>query len=204
MRKSPFFKKCTTCGKTTSREHANEHEGKCKACITIDRAIAKTNEPIQFEPIEYLRSLSNGDYRGSNWWKSLRLSFEARKKTDPCACCGQRERIFDRRGNQIETLPVLNIHHTTYANLGNEQEGDLVLVCNPCHNLIHFPDSQGARYWLARNSPEIAEKAQKLCPPGFCFRVSVRSLTSPNRSFGTFGSPDELIRGEGVPGLTKQ
>lgn len=33
--------------------------------------------------------------------------------------------------------PAVNVHHLTYANLGNESPADLVAVCSKCHKELH-------------------------------------------------------------------
>jgi RNase P subunit RPR2 len=32
---------------------------------------------------------------------------------------------------------VLHVHHSTYVRLGNEAHGDLVVLCNNCHEMFH-------------------------------------------------------------------
>jgi hypothetical protein len=43
--------------------------------------------------------------------------------------------------------PRFNVHHLTYERLGEEHPDDLLLLCSPCHNLEHNPDSHAAVYW---------------------------------------------------------
>ena len=51
-----------------------------------------------------------------------------------------RERVKRRANNWCErchTHVAEEIHHRTYANVGNENLGDLQAVCRPCHRKIH-------------------------------------------------------------------
>lgn len=62
------------------------------------------------------------DYLKSDWWKSIsyRKRMEANGECSVCNSC-----------------KVLVVHHSTYDNLGHEQEGDLIVVCKKCHMDIH-------------------------------------------------------------------
>jgi 5-methylcytosine-specific restriction endonuclease McrA len=58
----------------------------------------------------------------SELWQSLRRRVLARAK-GRCEGCGQQ--------------PATDVHHLTYARLGNEMLFDLVAVCRACHETIH-------------------------------------------------------------------
>jgi len=32
---------------------------------------------------------------------------------------------------------TLHVHHSTYVRLGNEQHGDLIVLCDSCHEMFH-------------------------------------------------------------------
>ena len=49
-----------------------------------------------------------------------------------------------RMCNNSETLEV---HHITYANLGNETINDLCTLCSKCHNYTHLMAGNGAKYY---------------------------------------------------------
>jgi 5-methylcytosine-specific restriction endonuclease McrA len=51
-----------------------------------------------------------------------------------------RQRALVRAGFRCQTCYArdrLNVHHRTYARLGEESEGDLTVLCEPCHAAIH-------------------------------------------------------------------
>ena len=52
----------------------------------------------------------------------------------------RRNRIVRRDKNQCQSCASksqLNVHHLTYARIGNEHDDDLVTVCRACHQRIH-------------------------------------------------------------------
>jgi RNase P subunit RPR2 len=58
-----------------------------------------------------------------------------------------RKRILKRARGKCEKCrkrPPLQVHHLTYARLGNERDEDLLAVCGPCHQSFH-PDKQFLR-----------------------------------------------------------
>jgi predicted HNH restriction endonuclease len=60
-----------------------------------------------------------------------------------------------------------HVHHITYDHVGYELDTDLVLLCAPCHNLIHYPKSPGAQHWVrfhADTIPNLAMLATDLDP----------------------------------------
>lgn len=61
-------------------------------------------------------------YLKSEHWKQRRL--KALKQANyTCSCCGVNNN--------------LQVHHLTYANVWNEQDEDLLVVCRSCHKRIH-------------------------------------------------------------------
>jgi DNA-directed RNA polymerase subunit RPC12/RpoP len=51
-----------------------------------------------------------------------------------------RERILEQRGYECENCGSkdnLQVHHLTYANIWNEKDEDLMLLCKHCHHEIH-------------------------------------------------------------------
>ena len=66
-------------------------------------------------------SIRYEDYLNSEQWK-IRAAQE-RKLNPNCSLC-------NRKG-------LLHVHHRTYVRLGNERQGDLVVLCDDCHSLFH-------------------------------------------------------------------
>lgn len=40
-------------------------------------------------------------------------------------------------GNSPTTKPNMETHHLDYERIGNEEFGDLIVVCSDCHRLLH-------------------------------------------------------------------
>ena len=53
-------------------------------------------------------------------------------------CC----RLKRERGNKCDRCgkhyPFLEVHHLTYARLGNERDSDLEVLCNDCHTVADY------------------------------------------------------------------
>jgi len=62
------------------------------------------------------------DYLRSPEWK-VKAEEIRKKQNQICGLCGKRDR--------------LQIHHLTYARLRNEEDGDLIGLCQNCHSKIH-------------------------------------------------------------------
>lgn len=57
----------------------------------------------------------------------------------------KRTQVLHRAGGQCERChgaPPVEVHHLTYARMGDERPSDLVALCAPCHRLAHVPDTQ--------------------------------------------------------------
>jgi hypothetical protein len=63
------------------------------------------------------------NYIGSEKWRQK--STALREKVGKCQLCGRK------------TLDLLRTHHNTYENLGQEEEYDLIVLCEDCHRLFH-------------------------------------------------------------------
>ncbi len=61
-------------------------------------------------------------YLASREWRVKRKEFIEGATYSVCQRCAAR--------------PIENVHHLTYANLGNEDWGDLMGLCRPCHEYI--------------------------------------------------------------------
>lgn len=69
-------------------------------------------------------------YLRSQHWRQLRRRLIV-SRGGACELCGR------------DFLVVLEVHHRTYATLGRERDGDLLVVCPPCHELA---DEQRRRH----------------------------------------------------------
>ena len=69
------------------------------------------------------------EYMTSFGWRMKREAV-LRRDNSCCQSCGATER--------------LEVHHITYKRLGNEDLGDLIVVCRNCHQKIH--DRYGYNY----------------------------------------------------------
>lgn len=111
------------------------------------------------EAVWYLRSVSFVEYRQSVRWRRRREAFRA-STPDVCGLCGLADAESD-------FTVRFHVHHLTYEHLGYELDEDLILLCAPCHNLVHYPESSGAQHWLrfhADTIPTLAQSAQALDP----------------------------------------
>lgn len=79
------------------------------------------------------------DYLNSYIWKEKRDFLI--KKVGYCTRCGRRKRLV--------------VHHNTYANIGNEREQDLDVVCFDCHNRIHRRMRKMERPYLSQKRKEM-------------------------------------------------
>lgn len=64
-------------------------------------------------------------YLSSDKWKQIRLA--KLHESNICYVC-QRSKDGDI---------ILDIHHKTYSNFGNEKLSDLLVLCRECHELLH-------------------------------------------------------------------
>jgi hypothetical protein len=53
----------------------------------------------------------------------------------------RRARVLRAAGRRCQTpgctARAVDVHHVTYARLGHERPGDLLAVCEPCHDRLH-------------------------------------------------------------------
>jgi hypothetical protein len=82
--------------------------------ISCEFRINFTVHSIEFSYQEYL---------ASDQWKDKRAA--ARRRAGyACQICNSR-------------MPPLDAHHRTYERIGNERDGDLIVLCRPCHRIFH-------------------------------------------------------------------
>lgn len=84
-------------------------------CVTTDDAAQRTRSRRQVYREEYLSS--------DHW---LATAKDARARAgQQCQDCGKKTR--------------LDVHHLTYARLGEELDADLMALCRTCHRARHAP-----------------------------------------------------------------
>lgn len=100
------------------------------------------------EPLWYCKSIPYGEYRQTAWWKQRRQEYRDSVRNR-----------YGRLGCELCRLSRIakfqcryHVHHLTYERLGEEHDDDLMLLCSPCHNLVHYPDSHAAQHWLEKLS----------------------------------------------------
>jgi len=69
------------------------------------------------------REWYRGEYLSSDHWQGKRREVFATHHRH-CAVC---------RANNVP----LDVHHQTYAHLGDERPEDLILLCRSCHDEVH-------------------------------------------------------------------
>lgn len=69
-----------------------------------------------------LRAMPYAEYLQTDHWKIVRADALVRAG-ERCQLCNSKTK--------------LNVHHRTYTNRGNEQPGDLIVLCNDCHTTFH-------------------------------------------------------------------
>lgn len=121
------------------------------------------------EPVWYLRGLPYSGYRQTRHWRRRSSAFRE-EVAHECGLCGLSEWTAGSHEGAIADWVRFHVHHVSYKRLGYERDEDLILLCPPCHNLIHYPNSAAAQHWLRYNElhhPELAQRAHELSPPEF-------------------------------------
>jgi len=75
------------------------------------------------EQIKALRAIPYSEYLLSVWWKEHIRPRALDRADNRCQICNSEER--------------LNVHHRTYERLGEEWDGDVIVLCRACHHLFH-------------------------------------------------------------------
>jgi hypothetical protein len=99
-------------------------------------------------------------YLRSDHWAAFRVQILRGSRN--CRVCGGPARV---------------VHHMTYDRLGNESPGDVVVVCAPCHDLIHVVHrtrkiplrrfeaaARLVRRMLSEDAPDIAPAPARKAP----------------------------------------
>lgn len=94
------------------------------------------------QPVDYKQ------YLASREWRVRRKRFIEEATYGVCQRCAER--------------PIENVHHLTYANIGNEKWSDLMGLCRPCHEYIagvrdDDPAIEVIQRWIAKHGLRLAE-----------------------------------------------
>lgn len=99
----------------------------CESCTKIENMnYQKEREELQkkhLERISDLKSMPYSEYLKTPEWQMVRKQ-QLKRSGFRCQVCNRNNRI-------------LNVHHRTYDNLGEESYKDLIVLCNECHKLFH-------------------------------------------------------------------
>jgi 5-methylcytosine-specific restriction endonuclease McrA len=101
-----------------------------------------------YETVEQLRAMPYGQYLESRWWKfrrGLKLKDEPKCQNPECK--------FEYE---------LEVHHLSYENLGDEKDGDLMVLCVRCHDDLHYNQRrQESSELMVRQNYQITENEYK-------------------------------------------
>ena len=78
-------------------------------------------------------SVGHREFDGDN----TRDRYESYIQSDQWKQKARREKSFQRACVLCHRTNNLHVHHSTYVRLGNEQLGDLIVVCENCHSIFH-------------------------------------------------------------------
>ena len=110
--KSSWGKRCTH-GALRGKDYCAEHsKPSFSQTYAVSKSVFSPNGNTETNYHEYLQS--------EVWKERARLE---RGRNPNCSLC-------NRKG-------MLHVHHRTYVRLGNEKDGDLVVLCDECHELFH-------------------------------------------------------------------
>ena len=61
----------------------------------------------------------------------------------------KRKAFMEDRGNECEECGEkgTQVHHLSYENVGDEDDDDVMVLCNQCHKEIHNKDDDGYGEW---------------------------------------------------------
>lgn len=93
-----------------------EHEGASHVMLPAECSVEEGRD-------RELSSLPYREYLKTDHWQFLRRRLLDRAGRT-CRCC------------YAENV-LLDVHHLSYGRLGREPESDLVVICRPCHKMVH-------------------------------------------------------------------
>ena len=84
-------------------------------------------------------------YLASDWWQARRkraFYLACRRCQSPCCGLSYLRSLTDQEvAEQMGPVAYrLEVHHLTYARLGNEADDDLIVLCPECHATAHGLD----------------------------------------------------------------
>ncbi len=97
--------------------------------ILTARQLQKSNKPERLTPTEKhqkaeeLRKLPYTEYLKTQYWGARRL-FALKRAQYRCQVCNASDK-------------PLNVHHRSYERLGEERNTDIIVLCQPCHEMFH-------------------------------------------------------------------
>lgn len=89
----------------------------------VDRRKKRTTKAEREALAKELRKLPYTEYLKSEHWRQRRRMAYNRAK-GACQVCNAKDR-------------KLNVHHRSYERLGNEAPGDVIVLCEDCHQIFH-------------------------------------------------------------------
>jgi hypothetical protein len=139
-------KQCVACGRAASSNLAHSTVPAIDACPHWDEVLERRGEAQARQRFEELRVAADQAWREayeryllSPEWRERRAA-GMRRARGMCEGCGKARAV--------------QVHHLTYTRVGREMLFDLVAVCDPCHDEIHFGTSPAAFQrgpaWCAR------------------------------------------------------
>jgi len=99
----------------------------CEECV-LEREDRWGKEWVRQE-LEYRRWLLN--LRAMPYEEYLQTPHWKRRREDRLRAAGRRCQLCNRGSG------TLNVHHRTYERLGEELDGDLIVLCRSCHSTFH-------------------------------------------------------------------
>lgn len=121
---------CTSCGELSEvRVYPKDVRVFCPKCnITLFvigsnkyKSLLGTKKENKKIPLETLKTMDYEKYLNTGHWQRVRRNY-FKKYPKICFCCG---------------LPAYVLHHKEYKNRGEENDEDLIPLCEDCHNSIH-------------------------------------------------------------------
>lgn len=90
--------------------------------------VKETERRVRDRALSRLGYNSYHAYLNSEWWRSVRERYYSSDRPQKCIC-GETE--------------GLNLHHLTYARIGEELLEDLRALCSGCHTMLHILERRG-------------------------------------------------------------
>jgi hypothetical protein len=115
--------------------------------------MAKRKKIDKLTPPEHCASVK--EYEKTPYWANKSLLVLNEKDAVCIICKRPRWKEYVRTPGKYKRITRNSLHHTTYAHLPYEQEGELLCLCNCCHTFCH----EALRY---RNLSPMYEKVAQI------------------------------------------